>query len=139
MRTGLLPMSILFVAMYVGASFVFEKKISIDDPDLSSTSLFRSVEMGGGVEKACTGCHVLNQVENGIGPHLVGVVGRRAGSVSGYSYSKAMLADDGRWTRARLRAFIQNPQAVVPGTAMNIPPIDARTADAIVNYLSRKQ
>ena len=42
----------------------------------------------------CSSCHSLNVEEHGIGPHLVGVLGRRIGSVSGYLFSDALSASD---------------------------------------------
>lgn len=86
----------------------------------------------------CSGCH---KVENGtshrIGPDLWGVVGRKPGSAPGFAdYSGAMRAQGGVWTEAKLDQFIKNPQAAVPGTAMEFAGVDDAAARAqIVDYL----
>ena len=65
---------------------------------------------------ACAACHSVDHA-NGVGPYLDGVVGRRAGSVDGFHYSRAMKGA-GTWTPARLDAFVAEPQHAVPGTVM---------------------
>lgn len=41
--------------------------------------------------KKCKACHVVDSDKNRVGPSLKGVVGRAAGAVDGYKYSKAMV------------------------------------------------
>lgn len=53
------------------------------------------------------------------GPSLVGLVGRRAGSLSGYEYSDAMKQADVVWTTDSLRQFLLAPAAFVPRTKMH--------------------
>ncbi len=69
----------------------------------------------------CTQCHVPDQQRNGFGPYLKGVVGRPAGSVPGYRYSKAM-SDAGAaglvWNEVALSEFLYSPKKKVPGTSM---------------------
>ena len=72
----------------------------------------------------CSGCHQVGRgAENGIGPHLNGIFGRRAGSVEGdYRYSKGLrrAGDDGlEWHLETLDAYIENPKALVSGTRMS--------------------
>ncbi len=50
----------------------------------------QDVEAGATVFKKCTACHSPDATTNKIGPHLGGLIGRKAGTVSGFSYSKAM-------------------------------------------------
>ncbi len=66
--------------------------------------------------KRCTACHTLDPGKKKIGPHLKGILGRRAGSVEGYKYSKA--AADITWDEASLDEFIAQPRAFVKGTKM---------------------
>jgi cytochrome c len=138
LRRSLLLIGVVCAALYVTVSLAFDETFAGPQLEVHPSSGFGNSDLVGGVARTCTSCHVLNQMENGVGPHLVDIVDRRAGAVSGYAYSEALRHTDIRWTRARLRAFLVNPQAVVPGTAMVTPAIDENTADAIVNYLSRR-
>lgn len=69
-------------------------------------------------------CHSAETATNKLGPHLHGVVGRTAGSLGGYNYSKAMK-DVGAaglvWDEATLGEYLTNPKAKVPGTKMVFP------------------
>ena len=67
---------------------------------------------------ACRTCHSLNQGDNRLGPHLHGVVGRKAGSVEGYGYSSALKGADLTWDTATLDRFITAPDSVAPGHNM---------------------
>lgn len=65
----------------------------------------------------CKACHVIDQPQNKVGPHLVGVFGRKAGAVEGYKYSATMTEKAGgglAWDEANLDAYLENPKAVVP-------------------------
>lgn len=81
----------------------------------------QDVEAGKRVFARCAACHNVETATNKLGPHLQGVVGRTAGSLEGYSYSKAMT-DAGAaglvWDEATLREYLTNPKASVPGTKM---------------------
>jgi cytochrome c len=81
----------------------------------------------------CGFCHGDGGV-GGQGPSLIGVVGRKAGSVPGFSYSAALKAAGIVWTAPQLGHFLTDPAAAVPGTAMpmNVPDAKER-ADVIAN------
>lgn len=67
----------------------------------------------------CRSCHQIGEnAKTLIGPELNGLIGRKAGSVSGYNYSDAMKASGLTWDEATLRDYIKNPKAKVPGTKM---------------------
>jgi cytochrome c2 len=86
----------------------------------------------------CSGCHkVSDGASHRIGPDLWGVIGRRVGSADGYAdYSGAMRAVGGEWTERRLNDFIKNPQAAVPGTAMEFAGVpDAESRAKIIDFL----
>jgi cytochrome c len=74
--------------------------------------------------KKCKACHVVDSDKNRVGPSLRGVVGRTAGSVGGYKYSKAMLAfgEGGAvWDDPTLNAWLTKPKDLVKGTKMSFP------------------
>ncbi|WP_443749318.1 c-type cytochrome [Asticcacaulis solisilvae] len=85
---------------------------------------------------ACRGCHSVEKGKNGFGPSLYGVVGRRAGAVPGFSYSKAMTGSGVTWDAAALDAYIAAPQARIPGNRMPYGGLkDAAKRQAIIDYL----
>src|SRR5512137_410607 len=70
---------------------------------------------------SCAICHSPelgpdNMVIMKQGPSLVGVVGRPAGSLPYFSYTKAIREAGLTWTPATLYRFLENPMAVLPGT-----------------------
>lgn len=69
----------------------------------------------------CKACHIADEDKNKIGPSLLGVIGRTAGTHAGYQYSKPMVeAGQGGlvWDDASLTTYLQNPKAMVKGTKM---------------------
>lgn len=71
--------------------------------------------------KPCKACHDFRRENRKFGPHLVGVIGRPVASALGYKYSGALTALGGEWTKERLAAFLNDPQAYVTGTNMKFP------------------
>ena len=69
--------------------------------------------------KKGTACHqIASDGKNMIGPNLWSVIGRTAGSVSDYKYSKAMIAYGKEWTFEEMNSYLIKPQAYVKGTKM---------------------
>ncbi|SFN50328.1 cytochrome c family protein [Variovorax sp. OV329] len=65
----------------------------------------------------CAACHAAQGAAS-IGPPLTGVVGRKAGSVAGFSYSRAMKSASFNWDDKSLAEFLADPQQAVPGNRM---------------------
>ena len=71
------------------------------------------------VFKKCSACHMIaSGGKNMIGPNLWSVIGRTAGSVTDYKYSKAMVAYGKEWTFEEMNSYLIKPQAYVKGTKM---------------------
>ena len=86
---------------------------------------------------SCTACHSLKAAgPKRSGPHLAGVIGRKAGSLTGYAYSAAMKRSDFVWTQAALDAFLADPTSVIPGTRMSMRVPDAQRREQIIEELT---
>ena len=87
----------------------------------------------------CSACHQIGPgARNAVGPVLNGVVGRKAGSYPGYSYSNANKSSGITWTPEELQKYLANPQQVVPGTKMIFPGIkDPQKVKDVIAYLEQ--
>ena len=75
-----------------------------------------------------------------LGPNLFGLMGRKVGSLDGYSYSPAMKSAGFVWTPEMLQKFINAPQEAIPGTRMAFSGLkDSADRSAIANYLSSRR
>ena len=70
------------------------------------------------VFKKCKACHVLDKPKNKIGPHLVDLFGRTAGSGEKFKYSKVMKNSGVGWDEKTLDAFLAKPKKFMKGTKM---------------------
>jgi cytochrome c2 len=66
----------------------------------------------------CAACHSLTAGENGVGPSLAGVVGRKAATLDDYRYSPALKRSNIVWSPQTLDNFIADPQKAVPANRM---------------------
>ena len=85
----------------------------------------------------CSGCHSVQSGQNGRGPSLYGIVGRRTGERSSFLYSPANQASNLIWDVATLDTYIQAPHAIVPGTRMTYGGLkDDTRRDNLIAYLA---
>ena len=73
-----------------------------------------------------------------LGPNLIGIYGRVAGSLQGYPYSPALAGAGFVWDEQKLDAWLADPQAVVPGTTMRYHVSDPETRHRIIEWLKAK-
>lgn len=67
----------------------------------------------------CRACHQIGEgARNLVGPQLNGLIGRKAGTVEGYSFSAANKASDLTWDEPTFKDYIREPKAKIPGTKM---------------------
>ncbi len=97
-------------------------------------------EKGAKVYKKCKACHMVGEkAKNKVGPQLNNIIGRKAGSLEGYKFSRAMEAkgDEGLvWTDETLRAYLAAPRKFVPKTKMAFSGLRKDSdLDAIIAYL----
>jgi cytochrome c2 len=94
------------------------------------------------VFKKCKICHQIGEgAKNQVGPMLNGVVGRKAGTAEGFTYSPAMkeAGDKGTvWTEDNLAKYVENPKDFVPKNKMAFVGLktDQERADVIA-YLQK--
>ena len=105
---------------------------AIDCPDTVGTVAATGAQLYGA---HCSGCHSLNAEKHGIGPHLVGVLGRRAGAVSGYLFSDALRSLDIVWTPADLERFLADPREFAPGTSKEALDLTQAEIRAITDFI----
>jgi cytochrome c len=88
----------------------------------------------------CAICHKAEAgAANGLGPNLHGILGRKAGTVAGFTYSPAMKDSGIIWDEATLDAYIEKPQGKVPGTRMSFAgQADKAKRDEIIAWLKTK-
>ena len=87
-------------------------------------------------QSSCSICHSVQPGQNKIGPSLFGVVGRKTGSVTGYSYSPANEAANMTWDDATLDKYLEAPRTVIPGTKMTYAGVkDAGKRGDLIAYL----
>jgi nitrite reductase (NO-forming) len=88
------------------------------------------------VFRKCQACHSMEPGKTILGPSLAGILGRKAGSDPGYSYSPAMKQANIVWDAKSLDAYLRDPQKLVPGNKMPFPGLktDNDRADVIAFF-----
>jgi len=81
----------------------------------------------------CMMCHAPDQ--NKVGPKLGGVVGRKAGSVTDYTYSSGLKAKGQIWDAAALDKWLTGPSAQVSGTKMTFKLDNPQDRANVIAYL----
>ena len=83
----------------------------------------------------CTGCHTFTY--HRTGPKHCGLLGRRAGSDTGFEFTTAMKDSDIIWTQESLDQFLKAPLDMIPGTSMGFSGIPSPTDRAqLITFLS---
>lgn len=81
----------------------------------------------------CIACHSID--ENLAGPAHRGVVGRKAGSVTGFDYSSALKKSKVIWNEKTIDQWLINPDKFIPGQKMGISVSDAKEREDLIAYL----
>lgn len=94
------------------------------------------VEAGKKVFNKCAACHSIEPGKTKVGPSLWGVVGRKAGTLEGYSYSAAIKESGLTWDVPTLEKYLAKPSDVVKGSKMAFAGIKNPTELAdVIAYL----
>lgn len=87
------------------------------------------------VFEPCAHCHQVGEgAKNSTGPVLNAILGKPVAS-GDYPYSQAMQDADLAWDEETLKAFIMDPEAVIPGSRMYFGGVPEDQAEAIVQFL----
>jgi len=79
----------------------------------------QDAEAGAKVFNQCRACHQVGETaKNAVGPILNGLVGRKSGTVAGYSYTDANKNSGITWDEATFKEYIIDPKKKIPGTKM---------------------
>jgi cytochrome c len=113
---------------------------SADTENGDIMALFASVNAADGAKvfKKCAACHSIAQGgANKIGPALWNVIGRKAGSLNDYKYSKAMAAHGKTWSFNEMNGFLIKPKDWIKGTKMSFAGLkDAKERAAVILYMN---
>jgi cytochrome c len=86
----------------------------------------------------CATCHSLVQGQNGVGPSLHGLFGRKAAEIADFRYSAPMKRSGITWVAKTLDEFIADPQKVVVGNRMPYAGLpDAGDRADLIAYLEK--
>ena len=93
-------------------------------------------EAGEKVFNKCKACHVADEPQNRVGPHLVGLFGRQAGSVEGFKYSDAMKESGVTWDEETIAEYIADPRGYIKGNRMAFVGLkDEEDIEDLIAYL----
>ncbi|MBO0750606.1 MAG: c-type cytochrome [Bradyrhizobiaceae bacterium] len=92
--------------------------------------------------RQCAICHTAEKDGgNRFGPNLFGIVGKKAGTAPGYTYTNAFrTVANWEWTEDAIGGWMMSPAAMVPGTAMAaFQGIAEKDRDDLIAYLATLQ
>ncbi len=129
------------VASTTTATSTSEEKVSQDSQtgDIMALLASASVADGEKVFKKCAACHsIAKGGSNKIGPALYNVLGRPAGSLPDYKYSKAMVAHGKIWTAEEMNGFLIKPKDWIKGTKMSYAGLkSAEERAAVIVFMNK--
>ena len=106
--------------------------------DIMALFASTSAAEGAKVFKKCAACHSITEGgANKIGPALWGVLGRSAGSIPDYKYSKAMVAHGKNWSFEEMNGFLIKPKDWIKGTKMSFAGLkNVKERAAVILYMN---
>ena len=121
----------------VSTSSNSETKV-VEKVDIAQLLSLGDLAHGEKVFKKCSACHMIaSGGKNMIGPNLWGVIGRTAGSISDYKYSKAMVAYAKPWSFEEMDGFLIKPKDWIKGTKMSFAGLkNAKERAAVILYMN---
>ena len=113
---------------------------AVEAVDIKTLLAMGDLAHGEKVFKKCTACHMIAaDGKNKIGPNLWGVIGRTAGAIDDYNYSKAMKAYAKEWTFEEMNSYLIKPQAYIKGTKMAFAGLrKEKDRSSVILYMNSK-
>ena len=107
--------------------------------DISALLALGNLELGKKLFSKCKSCHsIAEDGKNKIGPKLYNVVGRGAGSISDYKYSKALASHGKEWSFEELNGFLIKPASWIKGNKMGFAGLKKKENRAsVILYLNQ--
>jgi cytochrome c len=106
---------------------------------VAATVCAQDADAGKAVFAQCAACHSIDGTTS-AGPTLKGVIGRKAGSLPGFRYSRALKSAPVVWDASSVDAYIAEPQKFIPGNLMPFSGVpDAKDRTALIAYLKTLQ
>lgn len=117
--------------VYVFAAFALAGSVG--------TACAQDAALGEKVFLKCKACHQIGEgAKSAVGPVLNGIIGRPAGTYSGYAYSDANKGSGITWDAATLKEYLKNPRGKIPGTKMIFPGLPKdEDIDNVIAYLKQ--
>ncbi|WP_343228415.1 c-type cytochrome [Sphingomonas yunnanensis] len=117
------------------------RKALAANPTLATRLAAADAGRGARLFGQCAACHTIGAAAGDRnGPNLHGAMGAPVAGVSPrYGYTAALRGRGGRWTDAAMDAWLTDPAAVAPGTAMRFPGVrDPLDRADLIAYLHRQ-
>ena len=126
------------VASDADATSAEESSVASESGDIMALFASASAAEGAKVFKKCAACHSIAEGgANKIGPALWSVLGRQAGSLPDYKYSKAMAAHGKKWSFEEMDGFLLKPKDWIKGTKMSYAGLkNAKDRAAVILYMN---
>ncbi len=101
----------------------------------------RYAERPWGADSPASRCVVCHSLEQGgpfrVGPNLWGIVDApKARDAAWFNYSKALMSQEGNWTREALDEYLAAPSTYAPGTTKTIQVSDADERARLIDFLA---
>ncbi len=115
------------------------KQTSESSVDLTSLMSLANLSHGETVFKKCKACHSIKKGgKNNIGPALWGVMERKAGGLTDYKYSKALISHGKEWNFEELNGFLLKPSSWIKGNKMGFAGIKKdKDRASVILYLNK--
>jgi cytochrome c len=133
------PEKSAYQVVNIGAtSTITATETSLESENIMGLFASTNTSDGAKIFKKCAACHSIAEGgANKIGPALWGVLGRKAGSLSDYKYSKAMAVHGKVWSFEEMNGFLTKPKDWIKGTKMSFAGLkNAKERAAVILYMN---